>query len=126
MCTQSEHRRLPVGTVLCAVGWLLSLALGCELTQADEVDRTPTIGRGSGGSGGHDAPVFADVALPSQSDRYDAVLDLGGTESRAAIDGTTSLIDSIQTADASQACIEEGLAFCDDFGGGAQSDGSVR
>jgi hypothetical protein len=131
MCIEREHRRLRAGTVLCAVASLLSIAVGCRLTSADEVQRTPNIVRGSGGSGGRDlaeyrdglpdepgpsdAPALPDVALPSAVDRYDAVLDLGGIDSPSEIDGIASALDSIDAADTAAPCPEEDSGVCDDL-----------
>jgi hypothetical protein len=136
MCIEREHRRPRAGLVLCAVASLLSVAVGCRLTSADEVQRTPNIVRGSGGSGGRDlaesqdgvpdepgpadAPAIPDVALPSAADRYDAVLDLGGIDSPSEIDGIASALDSTDAGDTRAVCIEEDSGVCDDSDGDPQ------
>jgi hypothetical protein len=125
----SEHLRRPVRTALCAVGWLLPFALGCQLTSADEVDRTPSIARGTGGSDGHDVGTVSDASsdgpadVPSHNDSTTAevgaadryvVRDLAVIDARAAIDTAASAIDASQVADTSMTCDDEESPSCGD------------
>jgi hypothetical protein len=136
MRSERKHRRPRAATVLCTVGWLLPLALGCRLTDPDEVDRRPNVVRGSDGresrepqtvvpeapDSGADAPALPDVALPS--DRFDVAPDSAAADVAGGIDRGAAIIDAGDAADPIPQCTEEGEPSCDDFDRNARRNGS--
>jgi hypothetical protein len=112
---------------------LLALAVGCQLTSADEVVRSPSVGRGNGGSSGRDvaaedqehedcAPLelgrpdvasFLDVAWSSS--RYDAALDRSSLDAQAVIDGIGVVLDTAGSAETISQCNDDAQSVCDDF-----------
>ena len=54
MWIERKQRSLSYEAALWALGLGLPLLAACQLTNADEVSRSTTMSRGSGGSSGHD------------------------------------------------------------------------
>ena len=133
MRSERKHRRPRAATVLCTVGWLLPLALGCRLTDPDEVDRRPNVVRGSDGrearepqtvvpegpDSGADAPALPDLALPS--DRFDVAPD--SADAARGIDRGAAIIDAGDVANPIPQCSEEGEPSCDDLDRNARRNG---
>jgi hypothetical protein len=136
MRSQREHRRPRATTVFCTVGWLLPLALGCRLTDADEVDRTPNAVRSGGGTDGGehktmgydapearaDAPAFPEVGPPRY--RPDVAPERSRGDATRGIDGGAAIIDAGEP-DPIPRRIDEGSASGDDLDQAARRDGPL-
>jgi len=140
MWTQSAHPWRFSKTALCAVGLLLPFAVSCQWTSADQVDRTPNLARGSGGSSGHDVGLLGDagsdgpadgptryndsaIVEAAATDRYEVGRDVAVIDSRATMDGGASTIDLGQGTDEGLTCVDGESAFCDESSDKTPTDG---
>ena len=125
MCSQQPQRNPPCKAPFWAVSVLLTFAVACQLTSADEVTRPPATGHGSGGSSGRDlgpadgpnrdslgveigrrdVPDSTDAALASV--RNDAAIDRASPDGRLQIDGNTWPLDSRSDDEVEKSCGED-------------------
>jgi len=131
-----DHEQTLRRAALSAACLLVVLLPGCQLTDADQVARSPTLGRGSGGSGGRDlgvagqnsedAPAFTSV-LRDAAYAYDvATIPVGSdvAADRGVFDATWPSETVVLALDAPESPLVKGSCadgsgslFCDDFEG---------
>jgi len=141
MWIERKQRTLPCEVALWALGLGLPLLAACQLTNADQVSRSPTVGHGSGGSSGHDlalrdeptegglgevagpsakadalevAPPI-DVVLDTQErdapDKRDAPIERALADAPSPIDGLGWFVEAGSAGDTEKPC--ENDSFCE-------------